>query len=104
MKSPRSLLAGVVLCIAFPALSLAQAAEAKDPNPFMTLFVTLAPLVFFLWLAYRYMKRVGIDLNKQHVERSLVHMERVEQQNHEMLETLRRIETRLHDRDGSPPA
>lgn len=99
MRTSRAAAFGTfLLSVLSPGLVLAQASAERPVNPVLTFLVTLAPLLLLFWLMHWYLKRVGIGLNKQHVERSFVHMEKIEGQNVELLDSLKRIEGLLRDR------
>jgi hypothetical protein len=77
---------------------LALAAQTERSPSLFALIVTWLPIIVIFGLWILVMKRLGLGRQRALQDRSLQHMDRLEAQSQEMLETLRRIEAALRER------
>jgi len=84
------------------SLALVESATAREGSSLMTLLLTWAPILLILVAWFWFMSRSGVSRHKMLQDRSLGHMARLEEQNREILETLKRIEKLLGDRPIDP--
>ena len=77
---------------------LALAAQTERSPSLFALIVTWLPIIVIFGLWIWIMRRLGVGRQRALQERSFQHMDRLEAQSQEMLETLRRIEVAVRER------
>jgi hypothetical protein len=84
-----------LLALSSESIALAQQEVAREPSPFLTLLVGWFPVIILLLLWWWVMRRSGVGKNSAYMDRGHAHMDRVEQQNDEIIAALDRIEKAL---------
>jgi cell division protease FtsH len=93
-----ALLAGaIVLALPADALVIAQQTSEPEGSPWLTLLVSWSPIIFLVIVWVWFLRRAGVGKNKVYMERGRAHMDRVEQQNEQILAALDRIEKSLRE-------
>ena len=91
-----ALLAGAIfLMFSSDALAVAQQSVERKPSTFLTILVGWSPIVLLIILWIWFMRRIGATKNSAYIDRGLVHMDRVEHQNDQIIAALDRIEKAL---------
>jgi hypothetical protein len=71
---------------------------SADPETLFTFIVAWFPIALIIGLWFWFLRRLGASKYKDHITRSIEHMERVERQNEEVLSILRAIKSELRGR------
>jgi ATP-dependent Zn protease len=79
--------------------ALAQANPERPRSAFVTLLVSLVPIILIFGMYIWLMRRSGIGKSQEHMARSRAFMDKVEQQNDQVIAALERIEKALAKRE-----
>lgn len=93
----------VGVIVGAPAAWAQEAAAPEGPrlvSGLVSLFLTWLPIVIIIGMWVWFMRRSGAREMPARMERSMAHMDRVEQQNEQILASLQRIEQVLAERRG----
>ena len=94
MRSLGAYLIGFLILVA----PLAAAPNEDGLLSWLAIIIGWLPVVALLLFWVWYMRKFSLRRHRELQDRSLVHMERIESQSAEMLESLKRIERLLEDR------
>ena len=90
-----SLVGAILLAFSSDALAAAAQSVEREPSTFLTVLVGWSPIVLLIVLWIWFMRRIGANKNSAYIDRGLVHMNRVEEQNDQIIAALDRIEKAL---------